>query len=146
MKLKKIAICSVICAISFAGGWGAKHYLVKQELEQLVVANTRTIHAYALTSMTQTHLADYMLQTLNTLAGRPVKELPENFSIDPDWNKLEREAGTEFEDVPVTVEQAIRDSREFEMMFKNFTVTTLMQADTMKTILKQLQAKEKDGN
>ena len=146
MKLKKAAIYALICSICFAGGWGSKHFLVQRELEKLVVMNTRTIHSYAFNSMTQTYLADYMIETLNALNGNPVKELPEAFSIPENWNKIEKENDAEFEDVPVTVEQAIKDSREFDMMFRSFAVASLMQADTMKNILKKIQEREDNGN
>ena len=146
MKLKNVAIYAVICSICFASGWGSKHYLVKQELEKLVVTNTRTIHSYAFNSMTQTYLADYMIETLNALNNKPVKELPENFRIDPEWNKIEKENNSEFADVPVTIEQAIKDSREFDQMFRNFAVASLLQADTMKNILKKIQERKDNGN
>ena len=146
MKLKKAAIYALICSICFAGGWGSKHFLVQRELEKLVVMNTRTIHSYSFNSMTQTYLADYMIETLNVLNGNPVKELPEVFSIPENWNKIEKENDAEFEDVPVTVEQAIKDSREFDMMFRSFAVASLMQADTMKNILKKIQEREDNGN
>ena len=146
MKLKKAAIYALICSICFAGGWGSKHFLVQRELEKLVVMNTRTIHSYSFNSMTQTYLADYMIETLNALNGNPVKELPEVFSIPENWNKIEKENDAEFEDVPVTVEQAIKDSREFDMMFRSFAVASLMQADTMKNILKKIQEREDNGN
>ena len=146
MKLKKAAIYALICSICFAGGWGSKHFLVQRELEKLVVMNTRTIHSYAFNSMTQTYLADYMIETLNALNGNPVKELPEVFSIPENWNKIEKENDSEFADVPVTVEQAIKDSREFDMMFRSFAVASLMQADTMKNILKKIQEREDNGN
>ena len=105
MKLKKAAIYALICSICFAGGWGSKHFLVQRELEKLVVMNTRTIHSYSFNSMTQTYLADYMIETLNALNGNPVKELPEVFSIPENWNKIEKENDAEFEDVPVTVDK-----------------------------------------
>ena len=146
MKLKKAAIYALICSICFAGGWGSKHFFVQRELEKLVVMNTRTIHSYSFNSMTQTYLADYMIETLNALNGNPVKELPEVFYIPENWNKLEKENDAEFEDVPVTVEQAIKDSREFDMMFRSFAVASLMQADTMKNILKKIQEREDNGN
>ena len=146
MKLKKAAIYALICSICFAGGWGSKHFLVQRELEKLVVMNTRTIHSYAFNSMTQTYLADYMIETLNALNGNPVKELPEVFSIPENWNKIEKEKDSEFADVPVTVEQASKDSREFDMMFRSFAVSSLMQADTMKNILKKIQEREDNGN
>jgi hypothetical protein len=146
MKLKNVAIYAVICSICFAGGWGSKHYLVKQELEKLVVMNTRTIHSYAFNSMTQTYLADYMIETLNALNNKPVKELPERFTIPKEWDKIERDSGTDVEEVPVTIEQAIKDSREFDQMFRNFAVSSLMQADTMKNILKKIQERKDNGN
>ncbi len=146
MKLKNVAIYAVICSICFASGWGSKHYLVKQELEKLVVMNTRTIHSYAFNSMTQTYLADYMIETLNALNNKPVKELPERFTIPKEWDKIERDSGTDVEEVPVTIEQAIKDSREFDQMFRNFAVSSLMQADTMKNILKKIQERKDNGN
>ena len=146
MKLKNVAIYAVICSICFSGGWGSKHYLVKQELEKLVVMNTRTIHSYAFNSMTQTYLADYMIETLNALNNKPVKELPERFTIPKEWDKIERDSGTDVEEVPVTIEQAIKDSREFDQMFRNFAVSSLMQADTMKNILKKIQERKDNGN
>ena len=146
MKIRRSVAYLFVCIASFGLGFGAKTLLVKQELEVLIKTNTRVIHSYAFNSMTQTYLADYMIETLNALAGKPVKELPENFKIDPDWNKIERENGSEFADVPVTIEQAIQDSREFDKMFRNFAVASLMQADTMKNILKKVQSKEDNGN
>lgn len=146
MKIRKPIAYLFVCVASFGLGFGAKTFLVKQELEVLININTRAIHSYAFNSMTQTYLADHMIEVLNAFAGKPVKELPEHFRVDPDWNKIERENGSEFADVPLTVAQAIQDSREFDKMFRNFAVASLMQADTMKNILKKVQNKEDNGN
>jgi len=74
-----------------------------------------------------------MIQILNALEGRPVKKVSRNITL-PDFNKIEGD-----EDVPVTIEQVLKDQKEVNRSIRSLGTANVFQSDTLHTILDKVQ-------
>jgi len=114
-----------------------------RELQKVIDRGTSSIQSLALAAKTESNNADILLQILNALNDKPVKELPE---VRHPMYTLEFKLEDGDVDVPVTFEQVRKDQLEIELGIGSLTSSNLFQAQTLHTILKKIMEKTQSEN
>ena len=117
----------------FLGGYYYSQSSTDKDIEKVINWNTKHIQSVATVSVTESNNAELMIQILNALEGRPVKKVSRNITL-PDFNKIEGD-----EDVPVTIEQVLKDKKEVNRSIRSLGTANVFQSDTLHTILDKVQ-------
>tara|TARA_B100001939_G_C16819296_1_gene563634 strand:+ start:548 stop:964 length:417 start_codon:yes stop_codon:yes gene_type:complete len=129
-----VIIWSIIVASGCFGYWiGAMTN--KSELEKVIEWNTRHIQSIGVLSVTESRNAELLIQIQNALNDRPVKDVARQYDL-PKFDPVEQDA-----ELPVTMEQVLRDQREIDTSIRSFSVQNLFQADALHSVLDKIKDK-----
>ena len=114
----------------------------EKELQKIINYNTHSIQSLAIAAKTQSNNADILLQILNVLEGKPVKELPRSINglFLSDMPDFEVEDGDN--DIPLTFDQVTKDQLELDLGIRSLASGNLFQADTLHNILRKIKDRE----
>jgi hypothetical protein len=133
---KQIIFGWVIIVTSGCLGYWMGSSLQKQELDKVIEGNTRHIQSLGVLSATESRNADLLIQIQNVLNDRPAKDVPRDYTL-PDFDPVEQDT-----ELPVTIEQVLKDQREVDTSIRSFSVQNLFQADALHSILDKIKDKE----
>tara|TARA_R100000008_G_scaffold54328_1_gene33145 strand:+ start:1686 stop:2141 length:456 start_codon:yes stop_codon:yes gene_type:complete len=114
----------------------------EKELQKIIDYNTHSIQSLAIAAKTQSNNADILLQILNVLEGKAVKELPRSINglFLSDMPDFEVEDGDN--DIPLTFDQVTKDQLELDLGIRSLASGNLFQADTLHNILRKIKDRE----
>ena len=109
----------------------------QKEMEKIVNANTKHIQSIGVVAMTQKHNSDILIQILNGIDGRTIKDVPRTIPLPPDFVLIRDDV-----DVPVSWEQIRKDQREVDMSIRSFASSNLFQAEALHNILEEIKTQD----
>jgi hypothetical protein len=123
---------------SMAGLIVGKHkadFSVEKELPKVIDWNTKQIHSLGVNSAIEKHNSELLIQILNLIEGRKVKNVPREIPL----GMLNSDEPIEDDDVPHTFEQVEKDQKEVDRGIRAAAQNNLFQNQTLRNILEKLQ-------
>tara|TARA_R100000008_G_scaffold85325_2_gene74945 strand:- start:1887 stop:2366 length:480 start_codon:yes stop_codon:yes gene_type:complete len=122
--------------------WTAKS--LDLNIQKVIDGDTDLIQSVALAAEKQSDNADIILQILNALNGKPVKELPKSINglLLSDQPEFKIEDGDE--EVNLTFEQIAKDQIEIKLGIRSLASGSLFQAQALHNILEKIKTQQEN--